>query len=291
MAKIFYMDRYKSIKKPPLQGELDRLRKIYQQLPQVECKQCGKCCVTPQCTLIEFIYLINYLCSSFSKNEITKILTSTMNLHPEYENHFLCRFQGSNKKCLVHKGRTFICRVHGLPVLDLFNIGNLDNCHLIDREKSSSMSLKKFKHLIDGLVKLEQQVYDGFQAPLYISALNIESWISIYMCKKSLALRYKKLAELQKILHENVDLNFLKKDYNDQIRFYELVEEIIMAYNDLCLERFMAAIARLKKILNKYPYTYYYHAPIIYTYLASCYNAIGSISKAKESYELFCMFR
>ena len=70
-------------------GELDLL---YQELPEVDCKKCGLCCVSPTCTLSEFIYLFDYLQKSVNPEKVKEYILSPPEIHTDYEGNLRCIF-------------------------------------------------------------------------------------------------------------------------------------------------------------------------------------------------------
>ena len=71
---------------------LKQLNLIYEKLPPVPCFACGKCCVSPTITFIEFIYLLDGICEDLSMESIQKFLFHPSIFHTEHEGNLTCRF-------------------------------------------------------------------------------------------------------------------------------------------------------------------------------------------------------
>ena len=59
---------------PSLSEIIIATESLYQQLPTVRCKKCSSCCVSPTCTVAEFIYLMNDITDCLNDDEISEKL-------------------------------------------------------------------------------------------------------------------------------------------------------------------------------------------------------------------------
>ncbi len=230
---------------------LKQLNLIYEKLPPVPCFACGKCCVSPTITFIEFIYLLDGICEDLSMESIQKFLFHPAIFHTEYEGNLICRFLDTKGRCQVHKSRSMACRLHGLPVISKLNINNLENCQKMDPNSLPNVELKKLQEWLDELSSINSQLYEYYEEPFWIAGFNIECWFSVMYdpmlnfgpfktFKNILSNRYKKIQHLE---------------YNDKTNLKEKVDKITM-FNEFSKTGIGDGLVNLlDSIINDYPQT------------------------------------
>jgi hypothetical protein len=158
---------------------LTQIQELYAELPQVACEQCGRCCVSPTCTLAEFIYLVHYCCDNLPAADFEKFIFAAPRMSETCEGNLVCAFL-QDKLCGVHLWRTGACRLFGIPILESLGVSDLVSCYnnirVVSGESDEafvSMWLGKLTHLNDTL-------YPFGKAPYHVYGLNLESWLDVY---------------------------------------------------------------------------------------------------------------
>jgi len=83
-----------------------QLKNIYESVPGFSCEAgCGKCCVSPHITFLEFLYFTIESESQLGFLERKKLMTKEMDFHDSYEGNLNCRYQHEDQSCSVHPYR------------------------------------------------------------------------------------------------------------------------------------------------------------------------------------------
>ena len=163
--------------------DLNSLKKglevIYADLPELPCLPgCTACCVSPTLTLVEFIFLLDFL---KRQEKIEKFCDPSLPpFSSRFKGHRQCRFHALEGLCSIHPGRPLACRLHGLPVIESLGVVDLENCTIMDQKFLPQIALTRAKGWLEDLVKLNERLSEGYgQSFLRIVGLHPECWFDI----------------------------------------------------------------------------------------------------------------
>jgi hypothetical protein len=198
-----------------------QLENLYKELPDVQCQGCGLCCVSPSCTLVEFLYAMNGAKKILSGDDLKAFLTQKPEIHPEYEGNLRCIFL-KNSRCLIHAARSGACRLFGVPSLLQMGIADMVECRN-NIKASGNASAEFIRAWIDRLVDLNRNIFPIAEEPFFLTGLNIESWLDIYF-DATHTLEF--LKNLRPIMLEYLDLNELTSIWKDRTHIRDKMEKI-----------------------------------------------------------------
>ncbi len=228
---------------------------IYDKVPEVGCRACGRCCVSPHVTLVEFCYMFKSFCDN-NPGKI-QILTDIIPIHEKFEGNLYCRFQESDGKCGVYTHRPLVCRFHGHPVLS--DLGFKYHVPCPDSlEPENILSKDDINTLLEHLSKLNQRFYLHYTHPYWLSALNIECWLTILFGQWQRAY-FRSLKDLM-VGEFGESILELAHLYRQNVRLKEKLDLIDAGLTGFQLGRKEDAHVVFKKIQNGFPETgaYYY---------------------------------
>ncbi len=235
---------------------LPELKIIYDELPGVPCKECGRCCVSPTCTLVEFIFLIKSLLSYQTNENVQKLLSRNPLLHDGFDGNLHCVFQDIvSKKCIIHSGRTLACRFFGFPALDDLNISNLENCREITLP-GNGPGVKDIRSWLDRLTALNQHLTPYYCEPYWIAGFNVECWLAVYfdpMLNEGI------FGEMKNVLRASIDLEFMDSGYVDITGLKEKTDRIALLYELIRAGDKPGSLHLIQDIRTNYPYTGSYY--------------------------------
>ncbi len=159
-----------------LLAEIDAL---YRGLPQVACMQCGSCCVSPTCTLAEFLFLMHHCADSLPPADMERFVFAAPRINESCEGNLVCQFL-KDKLCGVHLWRTGACRLFGIPSLKDLGITDLESCEHDIRVVSGDGSEAFVRGWLEKLSQLNRNLYDFGAAPYHVYGLNLECWLDVY---------------------------------------------------------------------------------------------------------------
>ncbi len=228
---------------------------IYDKVPEVGCRACGNCCVSPHVTLIEFCYLFK----SFLDNnpEKIRIFTEIMPIHRNFEGSLYCRFQKSDGKCGVYAHRPLVCRLHGHPALSDLGFKYHVPCP-VPLEPENILSKDSVDTFLDHLSNLNQRFYLHYTHPYWLSALNVECWLKILFGQWERAYFQSLKGLMVRELGESV-LEYAHL-FHQNVRLEEKLDLIDAGHAEFQLGRKKDAHVIFKKIQDGFPETgaYYY---------------------------------
>lgn len=198
------------------------LESLYNGLPEVACQGCGTCCVSPTCTLVEFLYIMQYSLNTLPESEIQRIISSSPRLHPAHDGNLQCPFLVANR-CIVHKGRTGACRLFGVPALAEFGIKDMTECKHHIQILNGTSDFAFVKAWLTNLVALNRTFYAFEQEPYCIRGFNISCWLDLYFDE---TLDFDIFNELKHILHGAIDLSRWNAQGTPQTGLKEKVDKI-----------------------------------------------------------------
>ena len=234
-------------------AELDLL---YQELPEVDCKKCGLCCVSPACTLSEFIYLFDYLQKNVTPERIFEYILSPPEIHPDYEGNLRCVFE-INNSCTVHKARTGACRLFGIPSLKELKLTNMEECKNKITVNKGNSDIVFIKSWFDRLYLLEKKQYNYAMEPYFIKGFNIQCWLDIYFDE---SLDFDIFFDIKNIIKNYINLSPYKDSYEPKTGIKEKIDKISILTTLLDSGDREAIYKLLLSIRNDYPATgiYFY---------------------------------
>jgi len=248
----------------------NKLESLYLQLPQVNCICCGGCCVSPTCTLIEFVYLIRTSIETLGSTKIKELVLSRPSLHPDYEGNIHCIFL-ENRKCSVHTGRTGACRLFGIPSLSQLGVEDLVECKNNITTNGLS-SIEFISEWLENLFTLNCRYYPYGEEPYHIKGLNLSCWFDIFFDE---TINFEPFMSIKRFLRENLDLGFINGDYKQSTGIKEKIDKISLLSMLLDSGDPQTLKSLLLSIRDDYPLTgtYFYEESNAYL------NAIDSIIK------------
>lgn len=200
---------------------INPLQQLYAELPGVHCTGCGTCCVSPTCTLAEFVYLMRYTLEHVSREEFCTTILAEPQIHPHYEGNSRCMFL-QNNRCAIHDGRTGACRLFGIPTLKELNIPNLELCvNEITTDRPFDGAL--LTHWLERIADLNKSLHDFDTPPYFITGFNLATWLDIYFDDTITA---DPVEQIRTILHSSIDLDFLKARYVNQTGIKDKIDKI-----------------------------------------------------------------
>jgi Fe-S-cluster containining protein len=240
-----------------MDGLLAKLNEIYAELPPVPCKACGHCCVSPTCTIIEFVGAVRYALANFEKEKLSAILIQPAVIHPDYEGNLYCCFQSKEtKNCMIHPSRTMACRLFGLPVLSELSINNMENCSKLDVSKIQNPSKEKLNVWLRSLTDLNREAASFYSEPYWVSGFNIECWLAVYFDP---LLTDGVFGELKSLLRNTLDLSFLEDRFVDKTNLKDKIDRIALLYMLIDTGSLSEAKELIARIRNDYPLTGTYY--------------------------------
>ena len=233
---------------------------IYRSIPDITCRACGQCCVSPHMTLIEFCYLTSALLEK--PEQLAEMLSRMVPAHPEYLGNLLCRFQTSDNRCGVYSCRPLVCRLHGHPVLKKMGMQYHVYCSLADGADEKNFSPDDVYGLMDSLTALNQGYYSYYTPPYWVSGLNTESWLTILFSD----LPQNIFRLLKKIMLREITMKGYENYFQQKVRMREKLEVIDLFQAEYPLGRTETLLPIIHKIQNDFPETgaYYYFEAEMY---------------------------
>ena len=235
---------------------ISEIELLYQELPEIGCEQCGQCCVSPTCTLAEFIYLFHFLQKTVAPEKIKQYLLIPAETHPDYEGNLRCVFL-ENGKCSVHPGRTGACRLFGIPSLKKLNLTNMEDCKNKVAIIKGNGNVTFIQSWLDRLYALEKKLYRSWEEPYFIKGFNIQCWLDIYF---DASLDFDVFIEIKNSMNQYIDLTPYKNSYKLKTGLKEKIDKISILASLLDTGDRESINKVLLSLRNDYPLTgmYFY---------------------------------
>lgn len=206
------------------QNILNDIQKLYDEIPEINCQMCGDCCVSPTCTLVEFIFMMNYCIKKYGLEKISYKILQKPEIHRGFEGNLKCPFLDGNG-CFAYKGRTGACRLFGNPVLKELGIKDLvdctKKCTVVDKAKD----IAYIQNWLDRLSLLNNKLYPFGQAPYFIRGFNLSCWLDLYFDP---LLDMEPFSQIKAILHSSIDMMSLAPVYVVSTGLKEKVDKITL---------------------------------------------------------------
>lgn len=226
------------------------LEALYDELPRVQCRQCGQCCVSPTCTLAEFLYLIHRAQQTQPAADFERAVLSVPEVHTGYEGNLQCAFL-HDSRCMIHPGRTGACRLFGISALNEMGISDIAACK--NAVAAEGRTDKAFiEGWLDRLVLLNRGLHPVAEAPFYLTGLSIACWLDIYFEERH---RQDFFGAIQTVMKQYVDLSAYSGRRRSKTDILDKIDKVA-AFNDfmdLVPAQTLADI--LSSILKDYPLT------------------------------------
>jgi Fe-S-cluster containining protein len=229
------------------------LESIYKAIPGVPCLACGDCCVSPTCTMVEFIYLFQHVLTCFSRVEIEAMILPPPRPHPGYEGNLHCVFQDPvERKCRIHKARTLACRFFGSPALDGLKIRNMDNCRRMKRSSAAAEEAGRIQAWLSDLTALNERIAPYYCEPYWVAGLNLECWLAVYFDP---FMDEGFFGELKRTLHRHLDLSFLADKFVDPTDLKQKTDKIALLYTLIRAGDRQTSLSLIEDLRGQYPCT------------------------------------
>ncbi len=201
---------------------IPELERLYKTLPEVDCQQCGLCCVSPTCTLSEFIYLFHTLLRTTAFGKIKQYIEIPPEPHPEYPGNVRCIFL-ENNRCSIHAARTAACRLFGIPSLKELNIANMETCRHAITVTSGNSDISFLQSWLDKLCDLDRTLYAYGSEPYFIKGFNIHCWLDIYFDD---FFDFDAFRDITRVMKHYIDLTAFREYYICRTGLKEKVDKI-----------------------------------------------------------------
>ena len=230
---------------------IDTIELLYSKLPQVACNGCGKCCVSPTCTLAEFLYFMNKCSNTALPAAMESLLFKTPSLHRVHDGNLNCLLL-DNSHCAVHPWRSGACRLFGIPSLDKLDIPDLVPCFNNIQVVSGESSTAFIQQWLQKIVDVNKELYSFGTAPYFVFGFNLECWLDIYF---DTTIDADVFGEIREVMSRYFDLSAYSKRYIPRTNLKEKIDKItvlsiLLDYGDKNIMR-----ETLLSIINDYPYT------------------------------------
>jgi hypothetical protein len=206
----------------PMPDWTARLESLYHELPEVACRGCGFCCVSPTITLAEFIHHIDHARHALPAATLASRFAAPPELHPEHEGNLRCAWIDGSK-CLVHAGRSASCRIFGVPSLANLGVSDLVQCKNGIAVTSGDGSAGFIAKWIERLFDINRALYAFDAEPYFIRGLNLECWLDIYF---DATLDFDVFADIRRRMHEAADLREWARAYRPKTGIREKIDKI-----------------------------------------------------------------
>lgn len=239
-----------------------KINTLYRQLPKLSCKGCGTCCVSPTCTLSEFLFLFDFLCKNWKKDVLKKHILAPVEVHQQYEGNIVCTFLNDNQ-CTVYPARTGACRLFGIPALESLNIPNLVGCKEHISSPGIEIEVSFLKNWLLSLVQLDSSFYEFGKDPYFIRGFNIPCWLDIYFDD---SLDFDIFNDIKKAMFSHIDLSFCKNEYTIKTDIRDKFDKIAVVSSLLDSGDVQTVKKVLLSIRDDYPATgtYFFEETMIF---------------------------
>ncbi len=234
--------------------QIKALQSLYDKIPGVPCiAGCTACCVTPNVTLCEYIFLVCELCERYTGSELSDLIVTPMRNHPWFEGNYYCRFQNDKGICINHIGRGAACRLHGLPVIQKLGVSNMENCTIMEQNLLPQIEVDTAQLWLEELLALNKALYPTYgESFLRLIGLNIECWLDITYSDN---INSEELREYQTLIHQYCPQLPSLENYKAFTEIFEKIDTIQLL--DMCVQLGDkdSALKALNKLISGFPTT------------------------------------
>jgi Fe-S-cluster containining protein len=230
-----------------------KLKNIYDSVPGFNCEPgCGKCCVNPHITFLEFLYFVKESEKHLGFFDRRNLMVKQLGFHEYYEGNLKCRYQKDDHSCGVHNYRPLPCRLFGIPALSELNIIDLENCEVLEEKDLPKVNKPVLQSWIADLVQLNNQIYSIMEGPFYLTGLSMDCWMAFYFEELPLM---EPFDTLKALLRKQTNLELMRPYYNNTTRFKEKIWDIVDFYSFHKEGQLQKAAQLLNHIIKAYPRT------------------------------------
>ncbi|MBN2712949.1 MAG: YkgJ family cysteine cluster protein [Planctomycetes bacterium] len=236
-----------------------KLEKIYDKVPSVPCAACGKCCVSPHVTILEFAYMLEHMLGSFERHHLAKLVAAPVKKSALHKGNNECSFQTMNKLCAIHHARSLSCRIEGLPVLEAMGIRAKPICENIeDRKISVTVHPRDIDIWVEQVFGLSEAYHDVYSEPWFVNALTPECWWAIIFDEK---IGDDFFLSMRERFRSEFDIEWLKPYYSNHTKLPCKLANIRDFFNASTNGEAEKAMKLIKQVIHNYPRTgsYYLH--------------------------------
>ncbi len=237
----------------------NKLAEIYGRVPEVSCRACGRCCISPHISVIEFCYALVPLREN--QAELERVVSLVVADHPDFPGQRTCRFQTADNLCSVHSHRPLACRLHGHPVLK--EMGQEYDVHCNKTESlGRQLTPRDVYTLLDAVNDLNRRCYDHYAEPYWVNGFTPEVWLTIAVTPSPRPL----FAKLREIIGEACPLDVLSASFTQTVALEEKLTLIEEFHRRVASGRTESIGELLNRIQNDFPDTgtYYYFEAEMY---------------------------
>jgi len=195
---------------------------LYNQLPQVACRGCGQCCVSPTTTLAEFIFLMHHMQNVVPQPIIEEFIFASPHVNTVHEGNIDCSLLRQSK-CTVHPWRSGACRLFGIPSLDELGVSNLVSCFNNISVTSGQYDKPFIMQWLDSLVLLNKSLYSFGKEPYFIYGFNLECWLDIYFDE---LIADEVFCQIRNIMKQHFDLSAFAPRYAPKTGLKDKIDKI-----------------------------------------------------------------
>ena len=233
------------------------LKALYAKLPPVPCIACGLCCVSPHITLVEFVYMMDGVLKDWSKEAIIRLVADDQEAEKRYPGNHKCAYQSEKGLCSVHQGRSLICRLEGLPVLDRLGMRESHICpYITDEQLEVPVSESDIDTWVQEAFDLTNRYYPTYEEPYWLSSLTPECWFAVALDPD---INQDLLLMIRSLIREAIDLDFLEPHYVNHTGLAEKLENIDAFFRFAEDKQPRRAVQAIRRVLYDYPRTGTYY--------------------------------
>ncbi len=179
------------------------LEHIYAALPAVACTACGRCCASPEMTLLEAAHLLRVLLAQRGPAGLRALHEAPLRAKETHAGNLFCKIQQEDGLCSLHPVRPLICRLEGAPALDRLGSHPYASCVGMDRSgQAEPFGEDEIQGWLQRVFDLSQHLLPSYQAPYWLGVLSLDAWLALVF-DPSLALS--PFAEARTLLLELLD--------------------------------------------------------------------------------------
>ena len=236
-----------------LQNIYSQLNTLYSRVPEISCEACGKCCISPHMTLVEFCYM--FIPMRENSGELVDILSRSIDDHQAFPGQLKCRFQSTDNRCSIHSHRPLACRMHGHAAME--EMGQMYNVHCKKTKPiGKPLLVDDVYFLLDAVNDLNNQIYDHYKAPYWVCGMTSEVWLTIAFTDNVRPL----FKELREIILRECNLKDFENKFNRLVRLEEKLVLVDQFNRSIDIESPETLASLLNRIKDDFPETgtYYY---------------------------------
>ena len=255
-----------------------KLQEIYLKAPDVPCGRCGKCCISPHMSFIEFIGLLKGMTAVLSEEQLREIISAPPVIAEYQMNNLVCPLLKTDK-CSCYENRPISCRLEGTDVLD-----KLTHRERICSYQSGAMPEEEFGgYEIEAILELANELnmaYCGnLEEPYYFDSVNLHCWFAI-MFDPDITQEF--FLDIRRKIFAVVDLAYIADSYVNHTRLNEKLDLIDRFFELNNQQKAQEALECMQKINSEFVYTGAYYYPQANVYINFMKDLIKVVEEGQE---------